>query len=292
MGADVFATRPDLLGSAADEILGWSLAGVCGDGPEAELVRTDRAQPALYGVSYALWEAFAVRVGHQPIAAAGHSVGEYTALAAAGVLDYPAGLRLVAARGAAMARAAGESAGTMAAVIGAELATIEELVARLRNQGEAIWVANINAPGQVVVGGSSEAVERLGENASEYGLRRVIPINVSGAFHTPLMASARAELDRALADTTFYSGHFPVWSNLKAAPTSDPAGALSGQLSGTVRFAESLQAMSQAGVQAFVHIGPGDVTAALAKRTIRDAIVITVSSLDHIEAAVAQLTAG
>jgi [acyl-carrier-protein] S-malonyltransferase len=292
MGADVFAARPDLLGSAADEVLGWSLAGVCADGPEEELVRTDRAQPALYGISYALWEAFAVRADDPPIGAAGHSVGEYTALAAAGVLDYRDGLRLVAARGAAMAKATGEAAGTMAAVIGAEVSSLEAVVARLRDQGEAIWVANVNAPGQVVVGGSRSAIEGLGEKAREFGLRRVIPINVAGAFHTPLMESARTDLDRALADTAFYTGQFPVWSNLTAAPTSDPAGALSGQLTGKVRFAESLEAMHAAGAEAFVHIGPGDVTAGLAKRTLSGAVVITVSSLDHIEAAVAQLAAG
>lgn len=292
MGADVFAARPDLLGSAADEVLGWPLAEVCGNGPEEELVRTDRAQPALYGVAYALWEAFAVRVDHPPMAAAGHSVGEYTALAAAGALDYSDGLRLVAARGAAMARATGEAAGGMAAVIGADADALETLVAELREQGEPIWVANLNAPGQTVVGGSRAAIDRLSTNAREHGLRRVIPLNVAGAFHTPMMESARTELDTALAGTTFYRSAFPVWSNLEAAPAADAASALSGQLTGKVRFAESLEAMHTAGVEAFVHIGPGDVTAGLAKRTVKDATVITVSSLDHVEAAVGELAAG
>lgn len=292
MGADVFAARPDLLGSAADEVLGWSLAAVCGGGPDEELVRTDRAQPALYGVAYALWEAFAVRVGHPPMAAAGHSVGEYTALAAAGALEYLDGLRLVAARGAAMAKATEEATGAMAAVIGADVDSLESLAATLRTQGESIWVANLNAPGQIVVGGSRETIERLGANAKEHGLRRVIPINVAGAFHTPMMENARVELDEALAAATFYPSDFPVWSNLEAAPTTDVASALSGQLTGKVRFAESLESMRAAGVEAFVHIGPGDVTAGLAKRTIKDVAVITVSSLDHIEAAVGELAAG
>lgn len=292
MGADVFEARPDLLGSAADEVLGWSLHNICADGPDEELVRTDRAQPALYGVSYALWEAFAVRVGAPPLAAAGHSVGEYTALAAARSLDYLDGLRLVAARGVAMAHATRQAAGTMAAVIGAEVETLEAVTTRMRDEGEEIWVANVNAPGQVVVGGAVGSVRRLEENAGEYGLRRVIPINVAGAFHTPMMAGARAELDGALENAQFHPGDFPVWSNLEAAPVSDPVAALSGQLTGRVRFAESLRAMREAGVEAFVHIGPGDVTAGLAKRTVRDAVVITVSALDHIEAAVEQLTAG
>jgi len=291
MGADVFAARPDLLGSAADEVLGWSLAEVCTEGPEEELVRTERAQPALYGVAYALWEAFAVRVDHPPVAAAGHSVGEYTALAAAGAVDYLDGLRLVAARGVAMAKATKEAAGTMAAVIGADAGALEALVAGLRDQGEQIWVANLNAPGQIVVGGATKAIESLSANAKEHGLRRVIPINVAGAFHTPMMATARAELDQALARVTFHSGRFPVWSNLEAAPPTDLTESLSGQLTGKVRFAESLGAMRAAGVEAFVHIGSGDVTAGLAKRTVKDATVITVSSLDHIEAAVGELAA-
>jgi [acyl-carrier-protein] S-malonyltransferase len=292
MGADMFDARPDLLGSAADEVLGWSLRDICLNGPDEELVRTDRAQPALYGVSYALWEAFAVRVGTPPVAAAGHSVGEYAALAAARTFDYLDGLRLVAARGAAMARATALAAGTMAAVIGSEVDELELVLAGLRVDGDEIWIANINAPGQVVVGGSVSAVARLGENAKEYGLRRVIPINVAGAFHTPMMGTARDELDVAITDTEFYPGDFPVWSNLEAAPAADPAAALSGQLTGKVRFSESLVAMRSAGVRTFVHIGPGDVTAGLAKRTVKDAAVITVSALDHIDAAVDQLTAG
>ena len=285
----MFAARPDLLGSAADETLGWSLAEVCANGPETELVRTDRAQPAIYGVSYALWEAFAVRVHEPPLGAAGHSVGEYTALAAARVLDYQDGLRLVAARGRAMAAATEASAGTMAAVIGGDVETVEEVTASLRADGNQIWVANINAPGQVVVGGVQAAIDKLADNAGDFGLRRVIPINVAGAFHTPMMVPARARLDEALAAAEFHPADFPVWTNLDATPAIDPVAALSGQLTAKVRFADSLRAMEEAGAEAFVHIGPGEVTAGLAKRTVKDATVITVSSLDRIEAAVAEL---
>jgi [acyl-carrier-protein] S-malonyltransferase len=179
----------------------------------------------------------------------------------------------------------------MAAVIGADLDIVEQVVAKMRGDGDQVWVANVNAPGQVVVGGSGAAIDRLTKDAGEHGLRRVIPINVAGAFHTPMMAGARRELDTALADAAFYPGDFPVWSNLEAEPITDPAASLSGQLTGTVRFSESLAAMHAAGVETFVHVGPGDVTAGLAKRSVKDAAVITVSSLDHIEAAVAQLTA-
>jgi [acyl-carrier-protein] S-malonyltransferase len=289
MGADVIAARPDLLGSAADEVLGWSLASLCADGPESELVRTDRAQPALYGVSFALWEAFAAAAPHAPIAAAGHSLGEYTALAAAGAVSFFDGLRLVAARGRAMKQATDTSAGTMAAVMGADVATVEEVVSAQRAEGAALWVANINAPGQVVVAGSVEAVEQLAATARDLGLRRVIQLRVAGAFHTPLMDPARREFDAALDVVDFDEGSFPVWTNVEAAPVTDTGAALAGQLVGKVRFSESLVAMSEAGVEAFVHIGPGDVTAGMAKRTVNDAAVITVSSLDDIGAAVEEL---
>jgi [acyl-carrier-protein] S-malonyltransferase len=286
MGSDVFAARPDLLGSAANEVLGWSLADVCANGPDHELVRTDRAQPALFAVSYALWEAFAAEVSHRPVAAAGHSLGEYTALAASGAVDYLDGLRLVAARGRAMALATESSAGTMAAVMGAAPEAVEDAVTRLRADGADLWVANVNAPGQIVVAGSVDAIDQLTEAARDLGLRRVIRLNVAGAFHTPLMEPARLQLEDALGEVTFIAGAFPVWTNLTAAPVADTAAALAGQLVGQVRFAESLTAMSMAGVEAFVHIGPSDVTAGMAKRTVKDAQVITVSSLDDIGAAV------
>ncbi len=291
MGSDVFVARPDLLGSAAEEVLGWSLADLCANGPEEELVRTDRAQPALYGVSYALWEAFAVRVGTVPVGAAGHSLGEYTALAASGALDYYDGLRIVAARGAAMAHATDYAPGGMAAVMGGERDTLEALTAERRNEGADIWVANINAPGQIVVAGSADAIAELAEQAREVGLRRLISLNVAGAFHTPLMEPARRELDSALGAVEFSGGDFPVWSNLDAKPADDIRASLSGQLTGKVRFSESLQAMHEAGAEAFVHIGPGDVTAGMAKRTLKGVTIITVSSLEDIDAAVATLSA-
>ncbi len=289
MGADLFAARPDLLGSAAEETLGWSLERVCAEGPGSELVRTDRAQPALYGVAYALWEAFAVRAPHPPLAAAGHSLGEYTALAAAGSIDFADGLRLVAERGAAMADATHDVEGGMAAVMGADADTLESLTLDLRSNGFDVWVANINAPGQVVVAGEIKAIRHLEENGRELGLRRVIPLNVAGAFHTPLMESARTRLIAALESVEFYPGHFPVFSNLTAAPADDVAASLSGQLTGKVRFSESIEAMGEAGAEAFVHIGPGDVTAGMAKRTVKGTTIITVSALDDIDAAVAAL---
>ncbi len=289
MGADVFAARPDLLGEITCDELGWSLEELCASGPEDELMQTDRAQVAMYAVSYALWEAFAAQVPEPPMGGAGHSLGEYTALAAAGAIDYREGLRLVAARGAAMAAIGSRNAGSMAAVMGSDLETIEAIVADWRAAGGALWVANVNAPGQVVVAGSTGDIASLADRARELGIRRVVPLKVAGAFHTPLMAGAQASLDKALAIERFAQPSFPIWTNLDAAPSADTAAALSGQLVGRVRFSESLLAMRSAGAEAFVHIGPGDVTAGMAKRTAKGATVITVSSLEAIGPAVERL---
>jgi len=203
MGADLFAARPDLLGRPADEVLGWSLAEVVAHGPEEELTRTDRAQPALYAVAYALWSELAATLDHPPAAAAGHSLGEYTALAAAGALSYPAGLRLVAERGRAMEEAARAEPSGMAALLGATPEVAAAIARRRREEGGRLWVANLNAPGQVVLAGGAVDVEWLVARARELGARRAIPLTVAGAFHSPFMASAAARLADALAATSY-----------------------------------------------------------------------------------------
>ena len=291
MGVDLFAARPDLLGDAADEILGWSLRDRCLEGPEEELTSTEHAQPALYALSYALWEALAAAIPEPPSAAAGHSLGEYTALTAAGVLSYPDGLRLVAARGRAMARAADLESSAMAALVGAEEADAEALAEARRDEGGRLWVANLNAPGQVVVAGGAEDIVWAEGHAGDFGIRRVIPLRVAGGFHSPFMAPAAAELGGALAKVAFSPGAFPVWANATAAPHGeDVAATLIAQLTVAVRFSESLTAMAAAGISRFVHIGPGDVTAGLARRSVEGAQVSAVSSLDDVTAAVDRLT--
>ncbi len=285
MGADVFAARPDLLGNKADEILGWSLSDVCARGPDEELTRTDRAQPALYAVAFALSEEFAAAAHAPPSGAAGHSLGEYTALAAAGVLDYETGLRLVAARGEAMDRAAGLRSSGMVALLGADEDTAEAITQARREDGGHLWVANLNAPGQIVLAGASEDISWLTENAKELGARRAITVKVAGAFHSPLMEPAAADLAAAVRDTQFGQARFPVWANVSAEVGGDVADGLIRQLTSTVRFAESLRAMRAAGIEGFVHIGPGEVTAGMARRTIPNATVVTVSGLEDVAAA-------
>jgi [acyl-carrier-protein] S-malonyltransferase len=286
MGADVVAARPDLLGDRADAVLGWSLGAVCAEGPEERLTATDVAQPALFAISYALWDALVAAGAPPPVAAAGHSLGEYTALAAAGAVGFEDGLRLVAARGAAMGRAATAHPGAMAALIGADVAAAETVTTARRDAGGSLWVANDNAPGQVVVAGSADDVAWLCDEARNLGFRRAIPLKVAGAFHTPLMQPAAEELKAALDVTRFATPAFPVWSNVGARPGEDPAADLAAQLVGPVRFRESVEAMAAAGVDAFVHVGPGDVTAGMARRIVPDAAVVTVSALQDIVPAV------
>jgi len=290
MGAELFDLRPDLLGEAADEVLGWSLREMCLEGPEDALTRTEHAQPALYAVSFALWSEAGRHLYGPPAAAAGHSLGEYTALAAAGVIEYLDGLRLVVARGRAMAEAADREPSGMAALIGADARSAESMASARRAEGGRLWVANLNAPGQVVLAGGVADIDWAVANAAEFGLRRVIPLKVAGAFHSPFMDPAAEALRAAVAAVAVHDGAFPVWANATARPhDDDPGELLVAQLTATVRFAESLEAIAASGVTAFLHVGPGDVTAGLAKRSVEGAEAFAVSSLADVTAAADRL---
>lgn len=281
MGEELFEERSDLLGSRSDEILGWSLRDMCLSGPEEELTRTEHAQPALFALSYAMWDLFAGRIAEPPASAAGHSLGEYTALCAADAIDYDTALRVVAARGRAMAEAADEEKSGMAALIGADIDAAEEIVAASKSQGGRLQIANINAPGQVVVAGGADDLVWLTEKARDHGIRRVIPLKVAGGFHSSFMSSAASEVANALSTVGFSRPTFDVWSNTTARPHSVDriAGLLTDQVVSPVRFSESLMGMADSGVRTFVHVGPGDVTAGMARRSVPDAEVMVVSSV-------------
>lgn len=284
MGAELFETRPDLLGEPADEVLGWSLREICLEGPEESLTRTEHAQVALFAVSYALWETFRDAVRVPVSAAAGHSLGEYTALCAAGALSYLDGLRVVARRGEAMARAADREPSGMAALIGADAELAGGVARSRRDEGGRLEVANLNAPGQVVVAGSAEDLEWLQENGRDLGVRRVIPLKVAGAFHSAFMAPAADEVGDALSTIVFSEPSFPVWSNTTARPheTSSLAETLRSQVVSPVRFEEGLRGMADSGVDTFVHVGPGDVTAGMARKTVAGATVEVISRVADI----------
>ena len=190
-----------------------------------------------------------------------------------------------------MAAAADLEPSGMAALVGASVDLAEEIVTRRGAEGGRLQVANLNAPGQVVVAGSAEDLDWLTENARDLGVRRVIPLKVAGAFHSPFMEPAADEVALALADVVFTEPRFPVWSNTTARPhsTVDLAETLRSQVVSTVRFADCLTDMSAAGVDTFVHVGPGDVTGGMARRTVEGAEVHVVSSTDDIPAVVESL---
>ena len=287
MGADLFDAREDLLGDRADEILGFSLRTLCLEGPEDELTRTQHAQPALFALSYALWELVVAENNLTPGGAAGHSLGEYTALAAARVFDFDTALGLVALRGRAMASAANRESSGMAALIGADREQASEVAQARRDLGGRLELANVNAPGQVVVAGGKDDLEWLSENGARLGIRRVVPLNVAGAFHSQFMAPAQEELMTALGAVEMSDPWFPVWSNTTARPhqTGEIGDLLARQMVEPVLFSDSLLDMSAAGIHTFIHVGPGDVTAGLARRTIEGAPVHTISRIDDVRTA-------
>lgn len=214
-------------------------------------------QPAIFLASLVAYE----QEGEAPDAAAGHSLGEYTALVAAGSLDFEAALALVSERGAAMADAAAGQQGAMLAVLGGEDAAVRGLAAEL-----GLTVANDNAPGQLVLSGTEEAIAAAEVRAPA----RTRRLDVSGAFHSPLMAPAAARLEQALARVDFAAPAFPVYSNGSAAPFTDPRRELAANLLRPVRWRETLLALRAAGIDRFVEHGPGTVLTGLVKRTLRE----------------------
>lgn len=249
---------------------GVDVAHLLLEADESELRDTANAQLSTYAVSVLIARALC-DAGIRPDVVAGHSLGEYTALATAGVLDPIEGARLVAARGAAMREAAAVHPGTMAAILGLEVA---EVSAGCADSGGEVWVANDNAPGQAVIAGTTEAVEAAGELLRKRGARRPMPLAVAGAFHTPLMAPAQGPLDRALEATVFAdAGPVVVWSNVDAADHREGASwptLLSSQLCQPVRWREQILGIAQSGVERFVEVGPGTVLTGLVKRITPD----------------------
>ena len=247
------------------------------DADEDELRHTRNSQLATYVLSMIVLDAVE-RNGLEPAFHAGHSLGEYSALTAAGVLNFSAGVQLVTERGNAMQAAAEETAGTMAAVLGLDDDKVE--TACRRTIGD-VWVANYNAPGQVVIAGDADAIAKAGELAKELGAKRVMPIKVGGAFHTPFMAPARERLRKSLAETDLRAASRPVYANIDAEPHQDAgdwANLLGAQLTNPVQWRKTLHALDQAGATVFLELGPGTVLTGLVKRTLKGATRLGVSS--------------
>jgi [acyl-carrier-protein] S-malonyltransferase len=250
----------------ADRVLGWSLTKVSFEGPEAELTQTKVCQPALYVHGLALLAALREQ-GKLPAVsmALGLSLGEVTALTAAGVFDFATGLKVVAERGRLMQVACEKSTGGMAAIIGEERAKIEELCREFD-----IQAANFNAPGQIIVSGEKSKVEALVAAAKDKGLKRVIALNVAGAYHSRLMEPAREEFARYLAGVEFKTPQFTVFTNTTGQAVSEPAQireALVKQVVSSVLWEDCMRSAVAAGATEFWECGPGAVLAGLAKRT-------------------------
>ena len=277
----------------ASEVVGFDVAQLLLEADQETLTRTSNAQLATFVASLVVLDA-AERLGLEPAACAGHSLGEYTALVATGALSYEDGLRLVCERGAAMQDAADQRAGTMMAVLG--LDDDDVAAACQRGEGEA-WVANYNAPGQVVIAGDPDALQDVAAIAKSLGAKRVLAFPVGGAFHTPFMAPARDRLRKALATVTFREGEPVVVANVDARAHPDPAdwpGLLSAQLCGPVRWRQSLATMHAAGARTFVELGPGGVLTGLVKRAlpVEGVTGIAVTTPDDLEALVERLAGG
>jgi len=265
--AERFATARDVF-EEADEVLGMSLSGLCWEGPEAELQLTVNTQPALLTTAIAMHRAMAP-LGLEPDFVAGHSLGEYTALVAAGSVDFADALRLVRQRGRFMQEAVPVGQGAMAAILGLEVDQLESVTASVSN-GEVCSIANLNAPGQTVIAGHAGAVALAIERAKELGARRAILLPVSAPFHSPLMAPARENLAPFLDQTRFADPATPVVSNIDAEPviTGNRAReALKRQIDGPVRWVESIEWISRdGGVESFIEVGPGKVLTGLIRR--------------------------
>jgi [acyl-carrier-protein] S-malonyltransferase len=283
--ADRFPAAREIF-QRADEALGFSLSSVCWEGPEEELVRTRNAQPAILVHSVAVWTL--LRERGLPVAiAAGHSLGEFSAYVAAGTFEFEDAVRTVRRRGELMFASGETRPGTMAAVLGLEDEALER-VCREASAGDAgvVVAANYNAPGQIVISGDVAAVGRATELASAAGARRVIPLNVSGAFHSPLMEVAESGLDAQLRAVTLRHPSFPVVSNVTAAAVTDAEEAkrlLVEQLTSPVRWVASARTMLESGASRFLEVGPGNVLSGLLKRVDRAAEAKALGTADQVE---------
>lgn len=266
----------------ASDVAGRDVANLLLDADAEELRDTRNAQLTTFVSSLMVLDAVE-RLGIEPSYCAGHSLGEYTALTATGALAFDDGVRLVVERADAMHEAGNLHPGTMAAVLGLD---DEQVEVACRRADSEVWVANFNAPGQVVIAGSKEGVQRASEIAKELGAKKSMPLSVSGAFHTPFMVPAKDRLREAIALASPRDTEVPVISNVDAmahASGDEWASLLSAQLSSPVRWKHCLLSLSELGVSEFAELGPGGVLTGMAKRTVESARTISVATPDELD---------
>lgn len=288
MGRDIADASPAAaeVFRRADDVLGFKLSEICFQGPESELTRTDVQQPAIFATSVAIWEALRDRgaaMESVASATAGLSLGEYTALYAAGSLTFEDGLRLVRRRGELMQEAATAVRSGMVSIIGGDEKSVEALCADAA-EGEVLVPANFNCPGQIVISGAMGACERAVERASAHGVKGVM-LKVAGAFHSPLMAPAAEKLADVLAEVRVSQPRVPVIANVDAAPHAAPdaiRATLCRQVTQAVRWQQSIERLIRDGFDRFVEIGPGRVLTGLMRKIDRKASAVNISTANDL----------
>ncbi|MHA6484436.1 ACP S-malonyltransferase [Paenibacillus sp. strain BS8-2] len=288
MGKDAFDTNESAraIFERANEAIGFDLSAVIFDGPDDVLKQTANTQPALLTVSIAYLELLKDS-GLSPDFVAGHSLGEYSALVAAGVISFEDAVRTVRARGQFMEQAVPGGLGAMAAVLGSERSDLSKLCEDISAEGNAVELANINCPGQIVVSGTAAGVQSVVERGKEAGAKRVIPLEVSGPFHSSLMRPAAERLGEQLAGVALTDSKVPVIANVTAqAVTSADTirGLLVEQVYSPVLWEDSVRYLIEQGVDTFVEIGSGTVLAGLIKKIDRNVRVVSVNSVASLEA--------
>lgn len=277
------------MAAKADKALGFSISEIMFEGPEEELTKTSRCQPALYLHGLMALALIRERLPEfTPVAAAGLSLGEFTAHAAAGTFSFEDGLRIVGKRGAFMEEACNATEGSMAALIGGD----EDQVFALAKAAD-VDVANLNAPGQIVLSGTVAGIDTAVAKAKEFGIRRAIKLNVAGAYHSRLMQSAQEKLAAELAGVALQKPTIPVVCNYAATPVSEAAeirSMLEKQVTGSVRWTASIQALIAMGHRNFLELGPGKVIAGLVAKIDKDAVVHSVEDLASLESVIETLS--
>ena len=295
MGRALFEAFPESRAAfeEADAVLGTALSRLCFEGPEADLQLTANTQPAILATSVAALRPLLAR-GARPDFVAGHSLGEYSALVAAGAVAFADAVRTVRRRGEYMQEAVPVGVGAMAAILGLDLPAIEA-ACRETAGDEVVSPANVNSPGQVVIAGHAAAVERASARCLERGARRAVKLPVSAPFHCALMRPAQDRLLHDLQAVAFRDPAAPLVNNVDARVVRDAAACREGlvrQVSGAVRWHESVETLTREGVTTFVEVGPGAVLSGLVRKIARGARVLNVESPESLEAAVAALAAG
>ncbi|MEK4348287.1 ACP S-malonyltransferase [Paenibacillus sp. FSL P4-0184] len=287
MGKDVYDALPNsrAVFEKGDEVLGFPLSKLIFEGPDSELKQTVNTQPALLTASVAYLEALREQ-GLKPDYVAGHSLGEYSALVAAGVLSYEDAVTLVRLRGRFMEEAVPGGQGAMAAVLGAEREALAALCQTISEENGVVELANVNCPGQIVVSGSQEGVNGVVQRVKEAGGKRAIPLEVSGPFHSSMMRAAADRLAEELKKVTFNTPNVPVIVNVTASPVTDPeeiCELLVRQVYSPVLWQDSIEWLIADGVDTFVEIGSGSVLAGLIRKIDKTVKVININTLESVQ---------